>query len=86
MQFVSAHVHACIAAAGLRAMVTKRRFQAGFKLWLACSVALAAAVVIAVGLPGLSPSVTMFGFMALVFTMRERVESSAEMVSMRFRV
>jgi hypothetical protein len=41
---------------------------------------MAAAVVIAVGLPGLSPSVAMFGFMALVFTMRERVESSAEMV------
>jgi hypothetical protein len=62
-------------------MLAKRRFQAGFKLWLACSAALAAAVVVAVGLPRLSPSVTMFGFMALVFTMRERVESSAEMVS-----
>ena len=27
------------------------------------------------------PSVFMFGFMSLVFTMRERVESSMEMVS-----
>jgi hypothetical protein len=34
--------------AGLHAMVTQRRFQAGFKLWLVCSIALAAAVVIAV--------------------------------------
>lgn len=66
--------------AALRAVSSKRRFQAGVKLWLACSAALAVAVVIAVSLPGLSPSVTMFGFMALVFTMRERVESSAEMV------
>jgi hypothetical protein len=62
-------------------VVSKRRFQAGVKLWMACSAALAAGVGIAVAMPWLSPSVTMFGFMALVFTMRERVESSAEMVS-----
>jgi hypothetical protein len=74
--------HPCnVFAAGLRSLVSRRRFQAGFKLWLVCSVALAAAVGVAVGLPWLSPSVTMFGFLALVFTMRERVESSAEMVS-----
>lgn len=47
---------------------------------MACSVALVAADLLAVYTPGLPPSVAMFGFMALVFTMRERVESSTEMV------
>lgn len=62
-------------------MIHKRRFQAGFKLWLVSSIALAVVVIISVVWPTLPPNVMMFGFMAIVFTMKERVESSTEMVS-----
>lgn len=50
------------------------------KVWLACTLAFLAALLVSVYVPALPQSVIMFGFMAMVFTMRERVESSAEMV------
>lgn len=62
-------------------MLGGRRFQAGVKLWLTAALSLAIAMVLSQTWSALSPSVTMFGFMAVVFTMRERVESSLETVS-----
>lgn len=72
--------HCCRCSAGVQGLLRLRRFQAGFKLWLACTLALVVAVLLALHMPGLPPSITMYGFMALVFTLKERVESSAEMV------
>ena len=44
------------------------------------SVALTATVVVSQLLPSFPVSLFMFGFMAVIFSMKERVESSTEMV------
>lgn len=66
-----------------RQLLGERYVQAGFKYWVATSVALVVILVLDECLPFLRASRPVFGFVAAAVAMRERVESTMEKVAAR---